>query len=35
MKNGQVLEMGPPQELLQNVDSSFRAMALDAGIVIN
>ena len=31
MKNGQVLEMGPPQELLQNVDSSFRAMALDAG----
>ena len=35
MKDGQVLEMGPPQELLQDNFSNFRAMAIDAGISIN
>lgn len=35
MKDGQVLEIGPPQELLKDKCSHFRAMAMDAGISIN
>ena len=35
MKDGQVLEIGAPQELLKDKLSNFRAMAIDAGISIN
>ena len=35
MKDGQVLEVGTPKNLLHDCNSSFRAMALDAGISIN
>ena len=35
MRDGYVIEVGPPQELLKRQSSSFRAMAIDAGISVN
>ena len=35
MRDGNVIEVGPPQDLLKRQSSSFRAMAIDAGISVN
>ena len=35
MRDGSVMEVGPPQDLLKSQTSSFRAMAIDAGISVN
>jgi len=35
MRDGYVMEVGPPQDLLKKQSSSFRAMAIDAGISVN
>ena len=35
MRDGYVMEVGPPQDLLKSQSSSFRAMAIDAGISVN
>ena len=35
MRDGNVIEVGSPQDLLKRQSSSFRAMAIDAGISVN